>query len=215
MAGMRLSIMSSVKPEISPDANSRERENLDTSQIGLESHTENRIPSASHEADQLAISVFEKYHRVLHKFLYRRLSSLEDVKEMAQEVYLRVIRYGRHTEVKHPRAFLFKTARNLLKDDARRKAARFSDRHVTVDETELTCPYPTPDDIMQSKQVMEKITEVLEALKPHARRAFVLHRFKGLTYAEIASEMGVSKSMVNHHISAVLEKMNESLRGIK
>lgn len=211
---MRLSIMSSVKSEIPPDADPRDAEALEASQTGLEALAEGR-PSASHEADRLAVSVFEKYHRALHQFLSRRLSSVEDVKEMTQEVYLRIIRYARHTEVKHPRAFLFRTARNLLQDDARRKAARFSDRHVSIDETELTCPYPTPDKIMQSKQVVGRITEALEALKPQARRAFVLHRFRGLTYAQIASEMGISKSMVNHHISAVLRKMDKSLRDLK
>ncbi len=185
---------------------------MGTAQTGSESHTGSQTPSVLHESDRAALSVFEKYHRVLHQFLSRRLGSLEDAKEMAQEVYLRIIRYGRHTEVKHPRAFLFRTARNLLQDDARKKASRLSDRHVSIDETEPISPYPSPDRIMQSKQVLDKFAETLEALKPQARRAFVLHRFKGLTYAQIASEMKISKSMVNHHISAVLRKMNESLR---
>jgi len=173
------------------------------------------VPPFPDETNQVVISIRDRYDGHLHRFLCRRLDSLEDVREMMQEIYLRITRYARHTEVRHPRAFLFRTARNLLKDHARRLSERLRDQHIAVDEAELACPYPTPDDILQSKQVFEEMTAVLEGLRPQARRAFILHRFRGLKYSEIATEMGISKSMVNHHISTVLERMHKSLRGIK
>ena len=205
--------MSGAKPEASSAGNPQE-ESLGTAPIALESGAGGSSPSGGNEPNGVAVSVFRKYHRVLQQFLYRRLGSVEDVKEMTQEVYLRIIRYARHTEIRHPRAFLFRTARNLLGDHRRREASRLSDQHVSLDGMDLACPYPAPDEIMESKQVLEEITAVLEALKPQARRAFVLHRFKGLTYAEIAAEMGISKSMVNHHICVVLEKMKEYYGGL-
>jgi RNA polymerase sigma-70 factor (ECF subfamily) len=52
---------------------------------------------------------------------------------------------------------------------------------------------------------------VIETVKPASRQAFVLHRFKGFTYEEIAEQMGISKTMVKKHICHVLLQFRKKM----
>jgi len=119
------------------------------------------MPSAD-DTDTVIPSLFENYNKALHQFLLRRLNSIEDAAEMAQEVYLRVIQYSKNNEIKHPRAFIFKTARNLLKDHARRQETHAHDQHISTSDWEIACPYPSPEEVIQSRQTLEIISKTFE-----------------------------------------------------
>ncbi len=213
MYSIRLNIMGKEKSNHSGDEKSERTNELDTAGLSLESDDRVVLQSVSDGTDGTICALFEKYNKTLHQFLYRRLNSVEDVAELAQEVYLRIVNYSKQNEIKHPRAFLFKTARHLLIDHDRKQYAHQSNHHVTTDELELTSLYPSAEELVQSKQSFQVISKVLEDLKPEVRQAFVLHRFKGWKYEKIASEMGVSKSVVGHHISFVLTRVDKKLRG--
>ena len=53
------------------------------------------------------------------------------------------------------------------------------------------------------------IKTVFDGLSKKTREAFVLHRFGGLTYEQIAEETGISRSMVARHISSVLLELDD------
>ena len=156
------------------------------------------------EIDGSISELFHRYHATLKRFLMRSLKSREDVEDVTQEVYLRLVKHGRPETIESPQAFLFKTAANLLKDRSRRQQVRLVDRHVSISDFEVASLAATPEQILQSKQGLDILIQVLDSVKPKCRRAFVLHRFKGLNYNEIAREMGISSSMVKHHICHVL-----------
>ena len=117
-------------------------------------------------------------------------------------------------EIKYPQALMFKISRNLLNDRIRRQAARASDRHISMSDVELKSPSPSPEKALASKQMLKIIENTLKSMKPEAQRAFILHRYKGLTYDKIASELGISKRRVRHYISYVLVKLREAIREI-
>ena len=125
---------------------------------------------------------------------------------------MRIARLERHEELQNPLAFIFAVASNLLKDWNRRRKTRYENFHVPIDEVDITCPAPTPEEVAQTRQAMEILERTLESLNPASRRAFILHRFKGMKYEQIAAKMGISKGMVKHHICSVLIQCRESLR---
>jgi len=53
-------------------------------------------------------------------------------------------------------------------------------------------------------QRLEQLKEVLAELSPRRREALMLHRFEGLSQAQIATRMGISTSMVEKHIAFAL-----------
>jgi len=156
--------------------------------------------------------LYQKYIYMLHGFLSRHLDSQEDVEDLAQEVYLRIARKHAQETIRYPKTYILKTAGNLLKEHARKNWLRKKGQHIPISEIELVCSAPSPEEILQSKQVLAIIEEVLKKVKPEARQAFILHRFKGLKCKKIASGMGISDRMVKYHIKEVLSQCRKKLQ---
>jgi RNA polymerase sigma factor (sigma-70 family) len=72
------------------------------------------------------------------------------------------------------------------------------------DIDELRCERPTPEQVLDVSQRLQRVEQTLAQLKPNTREAFELHRVHGNSYAEIALQMGVSVSMVEKHIMAAI-----------
>jgi DNA-directed RNA polymerase specialized sigma24 family protein len=70
----------------------------------------------------------------LRGYLKRRMRDGQDLDDMVQDVYLRVLSTPETGPVANVRGFLRRVASNLLIDRYRRKAARLSDNHTTLDE---------------------------------------------------------------------------------
>ena len=179
----------------------------------LDSKIEKPMATPYEEVDCTTDEIFQRYNEVLLRYISHHIECQEDVPEIAQEVYLRLIKIKEKGPIRHPQAFLFKIARNLLRDRIRRKAARASNRHVSMDVMELVSPSPSPEEIIVSKEIMGIVEDTLKCLKPEAQQAFMLHRYKGLTYDKIALSMGISKRTVRHYISSALVKFRVALKG--
>ncbi|MBC7210389.1 MAG: sigma-70 family RNA polymerase sigma factor, partial [Pseudomonas sp.] len=60
-------------------------------------------------------------------------------------------------------------------------------------------------------QRLNQLRQVLAELSPRRREALMLHRFEGLTQAQIAERMNISVSMVEKHIAAALLQCKQRL----
>lgn len=56
-------------------------------------------------------------------------------------------------------------------------------------------------------QQLAALVAVIEALPPRARQCFLLHRIHGMTHEAIATEIGVTRSMVTQHLRNALERI--------
>ncbi|MBW2368645.1 MAG: sigma-70 family RNA polymerase sigma factor [Deltaproteobacteria bacterium] len=172
-----------------------------------------RAPTSSHmKYDDIIGSIYEQYNAGLRKYLKRHLNSKEDVDDISQEVYLRIIKLCERNEIKPSLSLLCTIASNILIDRFRSQRLRQAQAHISTDEVQLKSPLPSPEEMLRSKEWVSELMDVLNSLGKDCRHAFILHRFKGLTYGEIAKKMGISKGMVSKHISYVLLKLDKKLR---
>lgn len=156
-------------------------------------------------------SVFCEHVGRLDQFLSRRLASRDDVEDVAQEVFLRLVRVEDLKQIEHPRAFLLRAADNALKDRYRRRQARGGDKHIPLEDVELVSEDVSPDRVVEAKQRLNQIEDAMYALSPNQRTA-LLHRFDGKAHAEVAAEMGVSVSMVEKLVRDARLRLEDSLR---
>jgi RNA polymerase sigma-70 factor (ECF subfamily) len=63
-----------------------------------------------------------------------------------------------------------------------------------------------------SEEMEGIIAETLQSLPKKTRQIFVLNRFEGLSYHEIAVKMNLSVKTIEYHISKALEKLRISLK---
>lgn len=137
--------------------------------------------------------LYRRYGDWLHGRLRRRLGA-EAASDIVQETYARLVRYDARP-VRHPKALLMQVARNLVIDAHRKTAAM---REVELDETAVT---PVAAD--QSEALLLK--QIILGMPPLYRDVFVLSRFGGMTYAEIAAKQGVSVKTIEWRMSRALE----------
>ena len=160
-------------------------------------------------ACDVVVALHARLHLPLRRFFTGYRLSAEDAEDLAQEVFLRLARPGQVDALRDPEAFVFTLARNLLRDRARRSQTRCSSSSVAIEELNLPCGRPTPDQTLEHYEQLKSADTALDSLKPSTRAAFIMHRVDGLEYSEVAARMGVSVSMVEKHIMAAMAALRE------
>jgi len=147
--------------------------------------------------------MLERFYRELLNFLHRQVDDRDMAADLAQESYARVLA-AQHAgqPVLDARALLYRTARNLVIDQHRRAQVRRHESLETVAGPEQP-PAPQhlqPEEALASRQTVHAYVQVIEALPPRCREAFVLHIIDGIPQSDIAQRMGISISMVEKHV---------------
>lgn len=101
--------------------------------------------------------------------------------------------------IESPRALLFRVARNLCVDDARRRkvAQDWVSTHFNVGSRQTV---PSCEFIASQQQVLARVVETLETLPPRRREVFLLFRAYGHTRAEIAQQLNITEMAVAKHL---------------
>ena len=115
--------------------------------------------------------------------------------------------------IENPQAYLYRLASNLMLDrlrHAKRASARDTEwrrtHHATVGVLDVA-DAPTAEAAVIARQRLEKLSKALETLAPLTQRVFRLHKFDGLTQAETAERMSISRSAVEKHVSLALSHL--------
>lgn len=149
----------------------------------------------------------------LVRFFTVRLGSAAAAEDLVQDIYLKISSAPVDATIRSPGAYLYRLGSNLMLDSlraSRRSLARDSEwRRSTVTSLagDDVAPAPAADDAVAARQRLEKIVEALRGLPPAVRTAFRLHKFEGLSHAETAAALGISRSAVEKHISAALKHL--------
>src|SRR5688572_23681775 len=176
--------------------------------------------SAPLRATPLSIQeIIRRHHGALIKFLRRRLSIAEDAEDVAQETYIRMMRYEGSTELNSPSAMLFRIAVNVANDHGRAAVARHSKRHTGIDDVDLVSEAPSAEREVLASQTLDLLLETIEQLPPKCKQVFLLSRASDMTYPEIAAHCGVSeigrascRERVEISVGAVSLKKKERVR---
>lgn len=152
------------------------------------------------KGDEAAFTfLFNNYHHALGSHIYAITKSREITEEIVQDTFLKVWMCRETlTEIKNIKAYLFIISRNAA-ISAFRKALRES-THFREWQTEMDTVIIEPDDWKYKERYLSIIDQAIEALHPKRKKVYLLSRKKGLTYEQIAYEMGISKHTVRSHI---------------
>ena len=137
---------------------------------------------------------YEKYHEALLRRWSGTLSA-QDGRELAQEVFLRLLRTRDLSLIRHPRAYLFRIAGHVVAE-WRAHEDLFSPLDEDLEQADADVGFTSVAEgrnVHRLKQALDKLPLVL-------RTTVVLHAQHGMSYDEIATHMQVSKRMVKRYI---------------
>ncbi len=149
--------------------------------------------------------LFAEQRGALQAFFRRRIRSKADAPDLAQEVYLRMLRLSDREAIRNPVLYLYTVANNLVKEHAvldRRQATGIDiDQVGTPEQLEVL---PTFEGELDAARRAARLQLVLKQLRPKCQAAVVLRFTHGLSYREVAIRLGVSPQMAKKYVAQAL-----------
>jgi len=140
--------------------------------------------------------LFRAHHRWLCHYLRRHLRDVSGAEDIAGETFARLLEAPSLTAIREPRALLTTIAQRLLYQHWRR--ADLQRRHLEQSDPDVA---DSPEDLAQFSQSLERLDLSLHRLPSKVRSTFLLARIDGLTYPQIAAELGISQRSVSVYMA--------------
>jgi RNA polymerase sigma-70 factor (ECF subfamily) len=154
--------------------------------------------------------VYRTTFQELVRFLHRKVWDVERARDLAQEVFVRALRH----DPDKPRAWLFKVALNLARDEARTVLRR--KRHLALLRTEVDVDpaSPSPEDEMAAQERWGKVRDALAVLSDRDREILLLWD-AGLSYREIAEVTDLAAGAVGTTLARARRRLVEAHSGME
>lgn len=140
-------------------------------------------------------------------FLTRRLHSVFGARDVTQDICVKICSENPPVPESNARGYLFRMAANLATDYQRRE--RLGGQLQTTDPDSIceSRANPTPEELLISRDDLQRLRAAIDELPDMSRRIFYLSRFEGKTQREIARIVGLSPAGVFKHIRNTLEHL--------
>jgi RNA polymerase sigma-70 factor (ECF subfamily) len=149
----------------------------------------------------------------LCNYLRRFLSSAEAAEDVAHDAFLRVYTAPDFEQIRSPRGYLFRTARNLAlnvvnqhgvaKTETVEEVAQFADEGASVEREAMTA------------EEFDMLCVAIGRLAPQRRRVLTLRAIYDYSCGEIADRLGISRRTVHRDLAAALEVVHAARETIE
>jgi RNA polymerase sigma factor (sigma-70 family) len=141
----------------------------------------------------------ERWNEPLKRFFGRRLPQHIDTEDLAQEVYLRLLRIKDLDSIVAPQAYVYFVARNIAAEWYAQ--SKQGPRHYE-EELDALMEHATPETLLEQDTEKRTFDDALRLLPTATRAVIYLKLRDGKTHEEIASHLGISTRMVRKLLSA-------------
>lgn len=145
-------------------------------------------------------SLNRRYRTALIRFFSSRSRRPDDVEDLVQEVFVRLIAKGGLDDVRVEENYLFVAAGNVWRDAARREVTRHRSRHTSLADQHHPVDAISPEVVAIGKEDLRRVIIAIQELPLRTQAIFTLQRYEELTYQQIARRLGISVSAVEKHM---------------
>lgn len=169
---------------------------------------------------QLVEQLFAQHAAAVRLFLRARAVPHEQIDDVVQELFTRLMGVERVEERMTDasgsvRSFLLTMTNNLIVDRQRRRRVRSAFAQEQREIGAVRVEERTPERVVAAQYELEAIMAVLLDLPSHWQVAFVLQRFRNMSYKDIALHMGVKVSQVQYYLRRAMQRIHKARRRIE
>jgi RNA polymerase sigma-70 factor, ECF subfamily len=161
-------------------------------------------------------ALVERHSRAVYRLAHRMTGSAQDAEDVVQETFLKAYRQlSRFESRANFSTWLHRIAVNCSIDLIRSRPHRESG-HDADDLDQLGAEghvhgNASPERLMLSTEVQDRVTRAMSSLSVMERAAFALRHFEGQSIDEISRALGLKTNATKHSIFRAVKKMRVAL----
>jgi len=143
----------------------------------------------------------------LVRFLHRKVWDADRARDLAQEAFVRALQH----EPRQPRAWLFRVAANLARDEARTVLRRKKHLVLLKSEVEANAPGGNPEGELEKKERWAGVKRALDTLSERDREVLLLWD-AGMNYQDIAEQLDLAPGAVGTTLARARKRLAKAYR---
>jgi RNA polymerase sigma-70 factor (family 1) len=156
--------------------------------------------------------LYHRYYQNLCSYAVRFVLSKEVAEDIVSEVFLTFWKNATYQQITVCYgAYFYRAVRNRSYNYLRQEVSRPQSFDPKISEDLMDTD--TPESIIHFQELAYRLDAEIQALPPQCRRAFILNRYEGKRYIDIAKELHISPKAVEHLISRALTRLRTHLSG--
>jgi RNA polymerase sigma factor (sigma-70 family) len=162
--------------------------------------------------ESMILILFNKYHTALRLFVSSFLANQQDIEDVCQETFLRTYKSSIEYELKKPKSFLFKVAKNLIISDFRKASSKLTDYVEDIDIVNTELDFNNLEHDVLAREKLGIMCEALATLPERCRKVVVMRKVYGMSTKEIAKQLGISVITVSNYITRGMCTYNDAVK---
>lgn len=146
-------------------------------------------------------ALYKRWRKPIRQWLSMRVGHIKraDLDDLAQEVFVRLLRYSADVAIENPQGYVFRIAANIANEWAERVVNRGG--HIDIEDQEIQhfeqlIVEVDPESVANEIDETNTIWAAVQQLPTRQRRILLRHIRDGKTYKQIAAERGISYRIV-------------------
>lgn len=170
------------------------------------------IVSTDNKEDYVRDIYLQHREELCHYIVKKCGVKFSEAEDIVHSAFARFVGMESPFSVENPRAFLYTTSYNIAIDVKRHNQVQNRYSQAVVNNDAEIVEALGPEREVEGKQRLGIISRALWGMPQKRRQLLMMSRFDGLSYAEIARQVGLSETVVRKHVSNALADCHKALQ---
>ena len=158
------------------------------------------------------VAWFKRWRKPIRQWLSHRSSvPTADLDDLAQEVFLRLLRYSDDVAIDNPQGYLFRIAANVANEWQERARHRKPHDDSWLEDLQVEFN-DEPENAIAREVAREYMQEAVDKLPRRQREVLLLHVNEGLTYKQIAERQGLTYRVILRDLTRAYSQLRMQLK---
>lgn len=136
-----------------------------------------------------------------------------DLDDVAQEVFLRLLRYSEDAVIEHPQSYLFRIATNVVNEWHERARNRLPHDDTWLAGLQIESDNE-PESAAAHTLISAQVSSAVARLPQRQREVLLLHLKEDLTYKQIAKQLKLTHRIVRRDIALAYATLRTELHAV-
>lgn len=154
--------------------------------------------------------LFNSHYGNMCSYAYKYLENLEDAEEIVQDVFVKLWENRNEIVIDgNLQSYIFRAVRNGCLNLIKHRIVR--QEYATKEQQSNTIMQQNLENEIVANELEIKIREAIDALPVERKKVFIMSRYEGLKYREIAEKLNISNKTVENQMGKAILFMKERL----